>query len=870
MRRGSRIRVPGSWLVAAVLFAAATIGTTAPATMASGSTTTIFVPIVLSSGGAGGSFYTSELILSNRGTTTAAVELRYTSAFGGGDGTCSETLLPGEQRVIPDTIAYLYEHGVALPASGGRGGTLNATFSGLSSADAAAVTVRTTTATAAPLPIGAAGLAYPGVLPSSGTTGEATLFGLRATSQDRSHVAVYNPASEPVTVKVTVHAGNASGASVVKEEAVRLPGFGWQQLSFVFDGTGITDGWVTVVRTEGSGVFGAYGVVNCNGTSDGSFVPATVAGGTGSRITVPVLVETTSGYVSELVLANRSASAVTLTLNYVESLATTPARGTATVALRPREQLILPDALEYLRGKGIPVGAKGAASYAGALRVTVSGAALADVFAGARTASLCPAGGQFGLFTSGVYDGQEASTEALLYGLRADALNRTNVAVVNAGADGSGVVTLELQACDGDGGGAPRGAADEVTLGPGEWKQASAFLNAKGVRNGWVRVRRLSGTAPWIAYGVVNDGGNPGERTGDGAYVPMVEAAAAPPPPPPWVWKVSSLPDTDTSFPVLAWDGTGNPMISFYSTKTAAVMLARWDPVASSWQSTIFDPVFENWHPPDLAVDPADGNPSVAYGADAIKFAHWSGTSWKIETVETVGTFQDEPSLVYGPDGRPAISFRTQLPSVALRFARWNGTSWDVQTVDPDPSVGGPSSLAFDRLGNPAIAYPAAPDVTVKLARWNGSKWDVEAVELGVKGYRCFPSLAFDATGMPALVHGSGVVDGPGIRFVRWDGTKWKGEGVAPNGWRARLAFDPSGVPVVAFKEFSPATAKVARQGTTGEWTTEVVDSLPPGSGGFISLRIDPAGKPSLAYDELKTEGGRGISKLRFARVTGN
>ena len=48
MRRGSRIRVPGSWLVAAVLFAAATIGTTAPATMASGSTTTIFVGRVTS------------------------------------------------------------------------------------------------------------------------------------------------------------------------------------------------------------------------------------------------------------------------------------------------------------------------------------------------------------------------------------------------------------------------------------------------------------------------------------------------------------------------------------------------------------------------------------------------------------------------------------------------------------------------------------------------------------------------------------------------------------------------------------------------------------------------------------------------------
>jgi hypothetical protein len=40
------------------------------------------------------------------------------------------------------------------------------------------------------------------------------------------------------------------------------------------------------------------------------------------------------------------------------------------------------------------------------------------------------------------------------------------------------------------------------------------------VVNGRVRVKRMSGTTPWMAYGVVNDGGNPGERTGDGAYVP--------------------------------------------------------------------------------------------------------------------------------------------------------------------------------------------------------------------------------------------------------------------------------------------------------------------------------------------------------------
>ena len=49
----------------------------------------------------------------------------------------------------------------------------------------------------------------------------------------------------------------------------------------------------------------------------------------------------------------------------------------------------------------------------------------------------------------------------------------------------------------------------------------SGILASVGVHNGWVRITRTSGTGPWIAYGVVNDGGGPGQRTGDGAYVPM-------------------------------------------------------------------------------------------------------------------------------------------------------------------------------------------------------------------------------------------------------------------------------------------------------------------------------------------------------------
>ena len=47
--------------------------------------------------------------------------------------------------------------------------------------------------------------------------------------------------------------------------------------------------------------------------------------------------------------------------------------------------------------------------------------------------------------------------------------------------------------------------------------------HAPGTTQGYVRIRKVSGANPFLAYGVVNDGGAPGQRTGDGAYIPARE-----------------------------------------------------------------------------------------------------------------------------------------------------------------------------------------------------------------------------------------------------------------------------------------------------------------------------------------------------------
>jgi len=869
MPTSSFLRTSKPFVLAAILAAASSV-----ARAQTGPSPSLVVPIVLSSGGVGDSSYSSEVTLTNRGTSAVNLWLQYTAAFGGGDGITVDSLLAGEQRVIPDAIAYLRGKGLPLPATGDRGGTLRVTFLETSSADAAAVTVRTATRTREPQPVGIAGLSYPGASMHRALKGSATVYGLRSNSADRSNLAIYNPTEAEVTVRVTAFSGDGSGDSFVKADSLPVPAFGWTQFNGALAGSGFASGWVTVERTSGAGGVGAYGVVNDNVTSDGSFIPHTEGGIAGSRLTVPVLVET-SAFVSELVLANRGGSPATLTLRYVESL--TPALGnggSVALTLQPREQLILPDAIGFLRGKGLAIGPRGAAGYAGALRVDVAGVPLDEVFAGARTASIAPAGGQFGLFTPGVYEGREATTEAFLYGLRADADNRSNVAVLNAGPDGSGSVTLELQAFDGDAGGVAKGVPEVYTLAPGAWRQAGGFLGGRGVRNGWVRVTRLSGSAPWIAYGVVNDGGEAGQRTGDGAYVEMV---AAPPTAP---WAISVLRDIGLfgpSSPALAFNPQESPTIAYLNeldTGVSHVKASRWDPVAYAWRTDSLYPEGskESWHRVAAATDPGDGNPSIVFGSDAIELAHWSGTAWQTGTVETVGKVDDRPSLVYGPDGRPSISYVATTPTTGLRFARWSGSAWITESVDPDPAVGPVSSLAYDGQGNPAVAYgvrsPGAsrPD-TLRLARRSGSGWTTEVVETGVPGFGEYPSLAFDGSGRPAIAHGDGLTGPPGIRFVRWTGEVWSAEVVSPDGEPGGLVFDGAGVPFVAFASWTPGAARIASREPGAAWRTETVED-------FLfrvsspRMTLDPVGKPALVYvREEKAPGGDEVRSIGYARM---
>ncbi len=544
-----------------------TISTSGGGSGGGGVSTDLFVPVVLSSSGVGDSFFTTELTFTNRGTLTANVDLSYTATAGGGSGTASTTI-PRGQSVFSNGIDYLKTIGLSIPDTGSRIGTLRAHFSNLNSALDANITARTTTEVkdSGGTLIGRTGLAYPAiqvdslqvagpwdylrsvrkeiteakenggnhlkgaglsdsVIPVSAISATSPyICGLRQNTTDRSNVAFQNMGAAgdgSITLQVTVFDGNSSFSQVLPL-IVLEPG-AFNQISNVLasNGLSLTNGYVKVERIAGTAPYYAYGVVNDQVNSDGSFVSPQPGGTTGgSGLTLPVIVQT-SAFISELDVTNFSSQARTVNFTFVADAITT-ADKTAhfSINIPAGRQQIIPDIFAYMRSNAVAGIGPAGTTIAGALFATATGGDISGVVLGARTSAAGgTAGGRFGLFYTAVPYGEASTTSAWVFGLQQNSENRTNLAIVNTGETDASDDTFVIDLYDGATG-ILVNSTDPINLKARGWIQIGAILtSAPGVQQGYAQVRRTAGNNPFITYAVINDGAGPGQRTGDGAYI---------------------------------------------------------------------------------------------------------------------------------------------------------------------------------------------------------------------------------------------------------------------------------------------------------------------------------------------------------------
>lgn len=254
-------------------------------------------------------------------------------------------------------------------------------------------------------------------------------------------------------------------------------------------------GYAVVRRIRGSAAYDAYAAVNENETGDGSVIPGVVPESFEyAPFVLPVI--TGGSYQTRLILSNPGLRPAEIRIR------AGVAGDGITLTVRPQGLIELEDATSALAAMGLEI----APSFTGPLFLDVTGD---DVFIAAEVGPRFPAP-PVSVRVTAIPIERAARDEAWLTGFGNPQEGRTNLAVARADrSEGPMRVTVELRSSRGVQSAIemeiPRAGISQIRLGDA----VSA------------RVVRTEGEGRFVAYAVVMDGVEPGQRSGDGLLVPM-------------------------------------------------------------------------------------------------------------------------------------------------------------------------------------------------------------------------------------------------------------------------------------------------------------------------------------------------------------
>ena len=152
-------------------------------------------------------------------------------------------------------------------------------------------------------------------------------------------------------------------------------------------------------------------------------------------------------------------------------------------------------------------------------------------------------------------------------------------------------------------------------------------------------------------------------------------------------------------------DSGDHPHLCYYDYETDELIYAHHD---GTWQ---FDPVTSltsyNGQECSLVLDAQD-RPHISYRDLGLWYATYAGSTWQKTFVDDDFFAGDTSSLALDSAGRPHIGYSDwAVPDQELRYAHWSGLGWWIETVDVAAEARrfADVSLALDAGDRPRIGY---------------------------------------------------------------------------------------------------------------------------------------------------------------------
>lgn len=331
-------------------------------------------------------------------------------------------------------------------------------------------------------------------------------------------------------------------------------------------------------------------------------------------------------------------------------------------------------------------------------------------------------------------------------------------------------------------------------------------------------------------------------------------------------WQIEVVADAGL-WPSLALDDQGRSHISFSNDLNVMFSLAH--ATATGWQIEAVTPGFG---PSSLALD-SRGFAHVGVAMEGIKYLHWDGAAWQVETLwGSIYVQTESTSLALGPDDRPSLLYSENTLGFLEYFQRQNH-AWQHNRVVRFERVGGPVSLALDSGGQPHIGYlgtywvlrlkipgetsaskedapliepsPPGPGTptspVVKYAHRQAETWSLDAIDGGFAGY--WVSMKLDRSDQPHLIYFTWFpYTEPILTYTHKSAVGWQREDVTVD-WSMgspSLALDLAGEPRLVYDGIEYAWK------TSGQWQFERIAD----DGDADGLALDAHGAPHVSYQE--------------------